>query len=131
MERGARGGRKSVVMVRNLANRHSWLATAYLANGDEESSVRELEREDLLLEELLSADSKHAEAKYLWASLQRQSAWLEGKMGRKTDALNRLSRALTVLDQMTAYDPSNADWRELRKKIEKDLQATLTFKEKQ
>ena len=131
MERAARASPKGLEMTKNLVNRHSWLVTAYLMNGDEAGAAREIEKEDVLLEELLHADSKHAEAKYLWASFQRQNAYVEGKLGRKAKAQQRLTRALAVLDEMIAYDPSNADWRELRQKTEKDLQASLTPKEKQ
>lgn len=130
MERAARGSPKNFVMTKNLANRHSWLASAYLANYDKAHALDELRKEDAFLDQLLHADSRHVEGKYLWASFQRQSAYLEEKMGRKASALDRLTRASSVLDQMIAYDPDNADWRELRRKILEDVQFIQTTKEK-
>lgn len=129
MEHAAQGSPKSFIMTKNLANRHSWLASAYLANHDTRA-LAELQREDIFLDELLHADSKHAQGKYLWASFQRQSAYLEEKMGRNASALDRLTRASSVLDQMIAYDPDNADWQELRRKIQEDLQPIQASEEK-
>jgi len=130
MERAAQGSPKSFVMTKNLTNRHSWLASAYLANYDRAHATAELKKEDVFLDELLRTDSKHAEGKYLWASFQRQSAYLEKKLGHKASALDRLTRASAVLDAMIAYDPNNADWRELRRNIQEDLQTIQASKEK-
>lgn len=121
MERAARARPQASTMTRNLANRHSWLATAYVMNGNNKQASVELDHEDVLLDHLLRTDPKHAVTKILWISLQRQSAWIDRQLGKMAQAKDRLTRAAAVLDEMIRSDPQNDDWRELRSKIEADI----------
>jgi hypothetical protein len=114
-------------MERNLANRHSWLASAFLAAGEPDRATAQILIEDHILDALLRRDPRNAVNKHLWVSLQRQSAWMEAQMGRGADASKRLARASGVLDDMIRFEKNNNTWRELRALIGKD-QGQLTSK---
>jgi len=120
MEKSARRSGSPDAMRRNLANRHSWLASAFLAAGDNVRASEQIAVEDGILDDLLHRDAANAVNKHLWVSLQRQSAWMEAQMGRGPDASSRLAKAEAVLDQMILYEANNNTWRELRALIKKD-----------
>ena len=53
MEKAAKRSGHTDSMERNLANRHSWLASAYLANGNDGHATAQIEIEDGILDSLL------------------------------------------------------------------------------
>lgn len=130
MDRAVRRSGPTDAMQRNLANRHSWLASAYLASGDQNRAESQILIEDRILDDLLRKDPKNALNKHLWVSLQRQSAWMEAQMGHKDLANARLARAAAVLDEMIRYESRNSTWRDLRSRIDKDLAEISALKQK-
>ncbi|MBI3677437.1 MAG: toll/interleukin-1 receptor domain-containing protein [Proteobacteria bacterium] len=121
MEKAARTSKNPNNFAKDLANRHSWLVTAYLANGDREHAVSHLQIEDHILNDLIQSDPKNMINRTLWVSFQRQIAWTEAQIGRKDQAKARLLRASKTLDDMIRFEPRSETWRRLQVKIGNDL----------
>jgi tetratricopeptide (TPR) repeat protein len=105
----------------DIANRHGWLADAYLANRDLKRALSERLIQDQILHRLMQADPKNMNLKSNWIALQRILAWLNGKTGQREAAIARLKGAISVSDQLVAFDPSNKAWTQQRAKLDADI----------
>lgn len=94
----------------DLDNRHAWLADAYLANNAPDRAMEHRLIQERILDGIMQNDPKNMEVKRYWVALQRILAWREAKAGEQENAMARLKRAMTISDQMIAFDPSNQSW---------------------
>jgi tetratricopeptide (TPR) repeat protein len=105
----------------DIANRHGWLADAYLANHDRNRALSERLIQDRILHVLMQADPQNMNLKSNWIALQRILAWLNGKMGQREAAIAKLKGAILVSDQLVAFDPTNKTWTQQRAKLNADI----------
>ena len=122
MERAARRLGPDRGIAVDLVNRHAWVADAYLASGDRAQARAHRLIQERLLSALMRDDPRNVDLKELWVSLQRAFAKLEMDVGRREDARRRLQQALSTLNAMIEFDPSNNEWLKQRARIERDLQ---------
>jgi hypothetical protein len=105
----------------DIANRHGWLADAYLANRDLKHALSERLVQDQILHSLMQADPQNMRLKSNWIALQRILAWLNGKSGQREAAIARLKGAILISDQLVAFDPTNKTWTQQRAKLDADI----------
>lgn len=94
----------------DLANRHAWLADAWLANNAPRKAMEHRLIQERILNGIMLSDPKNMDVKSFWITLQRIIAWREAKAGEVKAAEARLRRAMATTDQMIAFDPSNQNW---------------------
>jgi len=121
MEAAARRMDPSDGITWDLANRHAWLADAYLANGDHKNALAQRLIQEKLLNGLMAADPRNMNLKHFWVALQPVLAWMEANDGQREKALARLRSATAISDQLVAFDPSNKTWVQQRAKLDSDI----------
>lgn len=94
----------------DLAQRESWAASAFMANGDDSRAASHLKTQETILDKLLKSDPFNIELRSDWIALQRLLARAEAHHGNLKDAIFRLQAANTVLNLMIALDPRRKDW---------------------
>lgn len=107
----------------DIANRHAWLADAFLANDDLKAAENHRLIQERTLKELLKADPRNMRVKNAFLTSQRQLAWIEAQTGRKDAAKLRLEHAVKAIDEMTRLDDTNKPWSRLRSGLESDLKS--------
>lgn len=121
MEMAARLEKNTTETAIDLANRHAWLANAYLSNNAPQQAMAHWLIQERILNGIMRADPKNMDVKSFWIALQRTLAWREQNVGAYEAALARLRQAKAVSDLMVAFDPSNENWGMQRKKINSDI----------
>ncbi len=120
MEAAAKDKNAPKAIAADVANRHGWLADAYLAKLDYERAARHRLIQDRIIRGLMEADPMNMDLKSDWVALQRILAWMDIRAGHADRAMERIHRAQKVIDDMIAFDPSNKDWIEQREKLKAD-----------
>lgn len=105
----------------DLANRHGWLADAYLAGNAYDRAESHRLIQERMLDELLKSDPRNMNLRSLWIASQRQLAWLEARRGDKDHARTRLERAMKTIDEMTKFDDENKYWSGQKASLEGDF----------
>ena len=108
-------------LVDDVANRHGWLADAYLANNDRDAAWKHREVQEKLIESLVAHDPRNMDLKDLWLTSQFSMATLESQRGQISDAKRRLEEARRVVALMIAHDRGNILWEKRKQRIERDL----------
>jgi hypothetical protein len=121
MERAAELTPSSGAFAEDIANRHAWLADAYLANGDHVRAREQRLAEEKILSQLQQNDPKNMRLKAQWIPNQRILAWFETQSGQTNLALTRLRRATAIADQLVTFDPSNKKWAKQRAYLVADI----------
>ena len=121
MEAAARHLGSSSAVAEDLANRHAWLADAYLAEGDRKNAVAHRLIQERILNDLMQADPRNVHLKSVWITLQRIMAWNDAESGQQESALARLRRAIAISDQLIAFDHSNKTWVLQRATLDSDI----------
>jgi len=114
-------GRAAV--ARDLANRHAWLAQAYLDSGDLENSLAQRKLQESLLKPLLDTAPSDKFLQERWITLQRAYALLQARLGDKNGARTRFQQLLVKLDELIRFDPQNETWKSIRSHVVKELKA--------
>jgi tetratricopeptide (TPR) repeat protein len=122
LEEIARRGGMSDPLKFDIANRHAWLADAYLANRDVASAESHRLTQERMLNELLARDPRNMKVKTAWVTSQRLLAWLEYRSGHDDEAKARLERAIGEIDAMVRFDANNKYWSGLRSGLKDDLE---------
>jgi tetratricopeptide (TPR) repeat protein len=122
MEAAARLLPPSNEMQAEIANRHAWLADAYRINQDNAHVWEHRLAQQRIFDALMKADPKNMDYRMSWIGLQRSIARMTAEEGKADDALARIHHALSVLDDMIKFDPSNKSWLNMRTKILKDIE---------
>ncbi|MEJ0024876.1 MAG: toll/interleukin-1 receptor domain-containing protein [Rhizomicrobium sp.] len=125
MEAVARHAHWSAEAMSDVANRHGWLADAYLANDDREHAIAERRAQDRIMRRLMAADPLNMDLKSDWIALQRVLARIEAKSGERDAALARLGQALSTIDEMVGFDRNNKVWPVVKSKLNAD-KATIS-----
>jgi tetratricopeptide (TPR) repeat protein len=118
MEQAARHLKGNVEVGSKIANRHAWLADAYLANGNAAQARTERFAEEQILLRLINSDPRNMDLSDSWISLQRALARLEILANQRELARHRLQRALSALNTMIEFDPKNKNWSDQRIRIQ-------------
>ncbi|MGB8600703.1 MAG: TIR domain-containing protein, partial [Rhizomicrobium sp.] len=130
MEAATRRVKATTEYSLDLANRHAWLADAWLANNAPRRAIGHRLIQEHILNGIMLTDPKNMDVKSFWIALQRIMAWREAKAGEQENAIARLRRAVEISDQMIAFDPSNQSWLEQKKKLLSDITENSVKKEK-
>lgn len=120
MERAARVS-SAGALTSDLANRHAWLADAYVAAGDRNRALFHRHAQEKLLSALTAGDPQNMDVKDMWLTLQFALASLERDAGDYARARARLVQALVLAQSMIRRDPENAQWIGRRERITRDL----------
>jgi hypothetical protein len=107
--------------IGDVSNRYGWLADAYRAAGDLDRAWSNRLAAERLLVRLVAADPKNMDFRDRWLTNQFMMAELETDRNQSAPARLRLLQAKQNAHEMTALDPSNAEWRRWLKRIEDDL----------
>ncbi len=108
-------------MDADLANRHAWIADAYLANANVEAArIHRRKQEDLMVG-LLRRDPQNADLHDMSITAQIALAGLEARSGKALAARQRFNRAKGEVDRLVRMDPANQQWARRRADIEKKL----------
>lgn len=121
MEAAGRQEKADTEYALDLANRHAWLADAYLANNAPDQAMKHRLIQERILNGIMQTDPRNMEVKSYWIALQRVLAWMETNAGEQKCALARLRRAMTISEQMITFDPNNKNWVQQRKKLISDI----------
>jgi hypothetical protein len=113
--------RPGPALARDVANRHAWVADAYLALGDTGRALDQRLAQQRLLEPLLRADPQNVDYRDMQVGLLTGLAILDRMRGRRTRARDWLVEASRVLDPMVARDPTNRDWQDYRARIAREF----------
>lgn len=108
-------------MELDVSREHSWLSDAYRYNNDTPHALAERLVEEKLLGRLIAADPENLVYRGRWIPLQRVLARYENEAGNRQQALDRLAKALSMLNDMIAFDPANQSWIVMRSKLEADV----------
>lgn len=121
MEAAARRTGDPSAMIKDLANRHAWMADAYRAAGDWPNAVRHRDSELALLDRQLARDPANVKfrAARLWSL--RGRAKIDLDTGRTDAARERLTAVLGQLDALIRLDPANIEWRQVRTQIVNEI----------
>lgn len=122
METAARLAGDPTALASDLANRHAWLADAYLENKRYREAMDQRRRQEALLETQIERDPRNMNLRDLLVTNQMALAGLEARLGNVASARRRLSQALEITDMLVVWDPSNGDWAKRRR----DVRAKLT-----
>ena len=101
----------------DVINREAWLADAYVAAGDIAAAAQHRDAQAHMLAALIAADPRNRDLQDTWLTSQIALAALEEKQKRRDAARSRLVSALSVADQIVAFDPANKQWRQRRETI--------------
>lgn len=110
MEAVAKAAGPSRATAMDLANRHTWMADAYRASGDQQNEWRERLRGEALIKPWLQADPEDMDVADMWIGIQRSMARAEKETRRESDARSRLRRVVSLLNTMIRTDPENVGW---------------------
>ncbi|HEX9933139.1 MAG TPA: hypothetical protein VGB08_09885, partial [Allosphingosinicella sp.] len=78
-------------------------------------------KQEELLGVLLKRDPSSFTHREAWLTNQFSMAELEAARGERGPALERLRRALAMVEEMTRKDPTNRAWARRKEHIERDL----------
>lgn len=108
----------------DLANRHSWMASAYKAKNLPDRALDERQQQAAMLDKMVAIDPKNASYRQDWI-LSRYSLATELRdFGQFDAALANARAAHEAIARLTAADPENQDWRNWRIRIEKSFPQT-------
>jgi hypothetical protein len=105
----------------DLADKESWMGSAYHAEGDETHALQHWLAQEQILKHLIAADPLNKVNQTDWISLQRLLARHDAAVGQRLQALERLRKAATLLDDMRILDPLNKSWAHQRHKLDDDI----------
>jgi hypothetical protein len=122
MEAAAHHSPPSSAIQADIASRHAWLADAYRINHDNKNVWKHRLIQEQILNTLISSDPKNMDLKVSWLGLQRSLARMTAEAGKPADALARLEHALSVVNDMIRFDPTNKSWARMQRKILTDTE---------
>ena len=105
----------------DIANRQSWLGSAYRSNRDNQHALEHWLAQETILARLMKIDPLNEELRGEWIGLQRVLARIDSDEGQIDRARSRLEHAASLLDEMILLDPENKVWTRQRAKISTDL----------
>lgn len=120
MEQAAELGPEGT-MDADLANRHAWLADAYLANGNAKAAEAHRRKQENLLAGLLKRDPKNADLRDMSITTQIALAGFEARAGNLLGARQRLVRAREQAEALVRMDGANQQWARRRADVEQKL----------
>jgi tetratricopeptide (TPR) repeat protein len=124
MEAAARLSHDRARFAADLANRHAWLADAYLAAGRLDAAFAERKTQERLVMDLVARDPRNADVRDIEVTLYLGLAKLEKRAGRMRAARAHLLTALALVQRMIQLDPSNQMWRQRASRVRRDLVET-------
>ena len=111
----------SAVIEHDLANRESWLGSAYWARHDIGNALAHWQTQENILSAIRLRDPFNVIEINAWVSLQRNLARIDVASNHKDQALKRLTTALNLLEQTILIDPANKSWVTKREKIKTEI----------
>jgi len=126
MERVARSMPGDVRTLDNLANRHGWLADAYVANGNYSKALEHRLTQERIIDGLLADSPENADFLMTWVTNQRGLASIEISTGRKAKALVRLEAARRQMAKLVTQDPRNEEWKVLKNDVDIQYRKIIT-----
>jgi len=120
-EKAGRGQKAGAATMRDLAERHAWLADAYFLADDLSRAKAERHAQEDMLNKLITADPRNMDLKDSWVVLQLALAKIEVREGDKNGARQRFEKALSAVETMLRFDPTNHQWAQSRADILKEL----------
>jgi len=126
METAARWRPKLNGIAADLANRHSWLGSAYNIGNDDARARAQWLLQEKLLGGLMKIEPWNMQRRIDWIAVQRLLSRQDAKAGRIDQAIDRLTRASKLIEDMTLLDPENKTWAGRRSKIDEELRS-LSF----
>jgi tetratricopeptide (TPR) repeat protein len=109
---------------RDVANRHAWMADAYVSADRTGDALAERRRQNAMLDALVAGDPKNIVYRQDWMLARYSIATVLRDLGEAGQASAAAGEARTVIDQLTVADPENEDWQKWRKRIEKSFPET-------
>ncbi len=110
-------------MSLDLANRHAWLADAFLANGDRTRAWAHRRHQEQLIKALRTREPHNMDIMDMEITVQLGIAKLERLDGHRDAARARLERTQRQVDEMVKADPKNSLWATRRERVRLDLRA--------
>jgi hypothetical protein len=108
-------------LATQILNSMANLADAYRVNHNFAASRSERKAEEHLLDRELATDPKNKDLQDTWIVIQRAYAHLDEDQGRPADAEATLEQAIAAANQMVGFDPTNAQWAQLRADLLRQL----------
>ncbi|MFN3943813.1 MAG: TIR domain-containing protein [Allosphingosinicella sp.] len=102
----------------DVANRHAWMADAWLANGDVEAAYRSRRTQMGLVRELVDRHPQDMHLKDQWTRTLMTVAELLERLGRAGEAGAYRDQARMLAVQLRTHDPENELWRRWAQRIE-------------
>lgn len=106
------------LVAQELVDYHAWLADAYYINKNRGGEYTHRHLQEKILLNLIQHDPKNMLLKSRWIAVQLILARIEADEANREKALARLTAASTISDTLIAFDPSNKEWLDQKKRVE-------------
>jgi MTH538 TIR-like domain (DUF1863) len=107
--------------LRDVANRHAWLADAYRKVGNLEAARARRREEAVIIDRLLASDPQNARFRRARIWSERALSQLERESGQTAAAKLRLRSAVRDLEALVASDPENRELSDEIGKMKEEL----------
>lgn len=107
----------NVSLAVDLANRHAWLADAFLLRGAYMQALMQRRLQSGILKRLIDKDPMNAAYLQDWILARYSMSNLLNRAGGKAEALKMRTDALRDVKRLVAQDPENRDWQIWRDKL--------------
>jgi hypothetical protein len=107
----------NVSLAIDIANRHAWLADAFLLQGAYTPALTQRQLQSGILKRLIDKDPLNAAYLQDWILARYSMSDLLNRTGNKTEALKMRTDALRDVARLVAKDPENRDWQVWQDKL--------------
>ncbi len=106
----------------DLISRHAWMADVYVARNDWHAAQLQWKAQEQLLESRMGVDPSNTQLRFAWSVLQLGLARAENNLERQDLAIDRLKKAVTVMDSLVRLEPENTRWHRMQKNVRSGLE---------
>lgn len=103
---------------KDVANRHAWLADAWLAQGEVERAYRARRTHEALVGALVERHPLDMSLKDQWLRTLMTVGELLETMGQPAEAAGYRTRARELVSELRRHDPANEEWRRWARRID-------------